>query len=83
MVTVFYFIFTYFIFTYIFLKRFYSFPKGGRKRGRETSMCGCLSRVPLLGTRPTTQACALTGNQPATLWFAGRHSVTELRQPGL
>ena len=26
--------------------------KGGRKRGRETSMCGCLSSVTLLGTWP-------------------------------
>ena len=33
-----------------------------RKKGRETSMCGCLSCA-LLGTWPATQACALTGNQ--------------------
>ena len=26
-------------------------------------MCGCLSHDPLLGTWPTAQACALTGNQ--------------------
>ena len=37
--------------------------KGGRKRGRETSMCGCLSAHSLLGTWPTSQACALTGNR--------------------
>ena len=36
--------------------------KGGRKRGRETSMCGCLMDTPPLGTLPTTPACALTGN---------------------
>ena len=35
--------------------------KGGRKKGRETSMCGCLL-CPLLGTWPATQACALSGN---------------------
>ena len=40
-----------------------------RERGRqgereeETSMCGCLWHVPLLGTWPPTQACALTGNR--------------------
>ena len=34
-----------------------------RKTGRETSMCGCLSHTPPLGTQPATQACALTGNQ--------------------
>ena len=54
-----------FLFHVIFL-RFYLFifSQRGRegKRGRETSMCGCLSR-PLLGTWPTAQACALTGNQ--------------------
>ena len=26
-------------------------------------MCGCHSHVPMLGTWPATQACALTGNQ--------------------
>ena len=26
-------------------------------------MCGCLSRTPLLGTWPNTQACALTRNR--------------------
>ena len=31
------------------------------KRGGETSVCGCLSHTPYLGTRPD-QACALTGN---------------------
>ena len=34
----------------------------GRKRGRETSMCGCLSHTPTAGTCPPTQACALTEN---------------------
>ena len=37
--------------------------KGGRKSGRETSMCGCLLWVcPQLRTWPATQACALIGN---------------------
>ena len=50
----------------IFL-RFYLFifreGKGGIKRGKETSVCGCLSLVHSpLGTWPATQACALTGN---------------------
>ena len=26
-------------------------------------MCACLSHAPPMGTRPTTQACALTGEQ--------------------
>ena len=50
-----------------FKKRFYLFifreGKGERKRGRETSMCGCFSRTPPLGTWPAIQACALTGNR--------------------
>ena len=29
----------------------------------------------LLWTWPTTQPCALTGNQTGDLWFTGRHSV--------
>ena len=48
----------------IFLRfLFYFQRKGGRKRGRETSVPGCLSCAPPLGTWPATQACALTGNQ--------------------
>ena len=40
---------------YLFLER----GKGGRKRWREISVCGCLSCTTYW---PTTQACALTGN---------------------
>ena len=46
----------------LFLKEFYLCTsregKGGRKRGRETSMCGCLSCAPYWGL-DTSQACAL------------------------
>ena len=48
-----------------FFKGFIYSQRGGkvrRKRGRETSMCGCLLCNPQLGTWPTAQACALTGN---------------------
>ena len=46
--------------------------KRGRKRGRETSMCKRnINLLPLarpqLGTWPTTQACALTGNRTSGL----------------
>ena len=37
--------------------------KGGRKRGRETSMCGCLLHTRYSAPGPATQACALTGNR--------------------
>ena len=50
-------------FIYLFLQR----GKGGRKRGRETSMCKrnidqLLLAHPHLGTWLTTQASTLTGN---------------------
>ena len=37
--------------------------KEGENGGRETSVCGCPSHPPPLGTWPATHACALTGNQ--------------------
>ena len=52
--------------TIFFLKILFIFRegKGGTKRGRETSMCGCLVHAPYWGPAwPTTQACALTGDQ--------------------
>ena len=57
-------------FIYLFSER----GEGREKRGRETSMCGCLSRTLPQGTWPATQACALMGIKQATLWFAGWHS---------
>ena len=30
---------------------------------------------PQMGTWPTTQACALTGTEPVTLWFTGQCSI--------
>ena len=77
------------IITIFFLKkRFYLFifrerGKGGRKRGRETSMCGCLSCAPLLETWPATQACALDWEsnwRPFAL--QARTQSTVLCQPG-
>ena len=48
--------------------------KGGRKRSRETSI-GCLSYVPLQGTKPTTQAMCPEWEEPATSCFAGQHPI--------
>ena len=77
---------------WIIFKRFYLFifreEKGGRKRGRETSMCGCLSHAPYW-TWQTIWACARTGNEagdplvfrPALnqwLFLSGSSKVTEL-----
>ena len=49
--------------------------KGGRKRERETSMCGCLSRA--LHWEPGLQPRCVPwlGIKPATLWFTARHSI--------
>ena len=49
---------------FLFLRLLFFLQRGQeRGKGRETSMCGCLSRTPALGTWPATQAHALTGNQ--------------------
>ena len=45
-------------FIYLFLER-----GDGREGQKHHWVVGCLSHTPLLGTRPATQACALTGNQ--------------------
>ena len=45
--------------------------KGGRKIGRERSMCGCLSHAPYRGSGPQP----LLGIKPATFWFTSLHSI--------
>ena len=58
-------------FIYLFLER----GKGGRNRGRETSMCGCFSHTLNWGPGPQPRHVPWLGIEPATLWFAGRHSI--------
>ena len=53
-----YLIFIYFKILFIFRER-----ARERERGRETSVCGCLSRAPIQGMWSATQICAFTGNQ--------------------
>ena len=50
-------------FIYLFLER-----GEGRERGRETSMCGCLSRAPYWGPGPQPRHVPWLGIYPATLW---------------
>ena len=57
--------------------------KGRRKRGRETSMCGWLLYTPYWGPSPQPRHVPWLGIELVTLWFAGRHSITETHQPGL
>ena len=55
-----------------------------KKRGRETSMFGCLYPTLYCGTWPTTQACALPGNQSYRQPFGSQagSQPTEPHQPG-
>ena len=56
--------------------------KGGRRRGRETSMCGCPAPQIPTWTWPTIQACAPTGNWTGDP-SAHRPELTEPHQLGL
>ena len=71
--------FIYVLFFSFFKKRFYLFifreGKGRRKRGRETSMCGCLSYTPYWGPGPQPRHVPWLGIELATLWFTGPHSI--------
>ena len=56
---------------------------GGRERGRETSMCGCFSRIPYWGLGPQPRPCVpdWESDQGHFGSQAGTHS-TEPHQPG-
>ena len=53
------------------------------KRGREASMCGCLSHGPRWGPGLQPRHVLWLGIELATLWFTVRAQSTELHQPGL
>ena len=62
----------------LLLFRYYLFSDRGegRKRGRETSVCGCLSCAPYWGPGPQPRHVPPLGMGPAmTTWFAGGHSI--------
>ena len=61
-----------------FYKRFYLFlerGEGGRRRGREKSMCGCFSHAPYWKPDLQPRHVPWLGVEPATLWFRGQHSI--------
>ena len=60
-----------------FLKRFYLliFRGEGRERGRETSMCCCLSCTPHWGPGPQPSHVPWLGIKQVTPWFSVWHSV--------
>ena len=66
-------------FIYLFLERG---ERKEREKERNINVWLPLTR-PLVGTWPTTQACALTGNWTSNLWFTACTQSTKLHQPGL
>ena len=46
-----------------------------RKRGAETSLCGCLSCVPYWGPGLQPRHMSWLGIEPMTLWFTGQCSI--------
>ena len=65
--------------SFFFKKRFYLFifRERGREgeKGRETSMCGCLSCTPHWGPGPEPRHVPWLGIEPVTLWFSGCHLI--------
>ena len=59
-------------FIYLFIFRE---GKGGRKRRRETSVCGCLSQAPFWGPDLQPRHVPSVGIKTAILWFTGQHSI--------
>ena len=49
--------------------------KGGKKRGREAPICGCLLHVPHWGPGLQPRHVPWLGIEPAILWFADWHST--------
>ena len=65
-------------FIYLFFREW----KGGRKRGRETSMCSCFSCTPHWGPGLQPRRVPWLGIEPETLWVTACDKSTELHQPG-
>ena len=60
---------------FFFLINLFREGKGGRKRGRETSMGGCLLHAPYWGPGPQPRHVPWLGIKMETLWFAGGCSI--------
>ena len=73
--TFFFFLKIFYLFFTFYLIIFFRERKEGRKRGRETSMCGCFSHIPNWGRDPQPRHVPWLGIEPATLWFTGQHSI--------
>ena len=66
---------TFFYFWIFFFKDFIYFLERRGERKRETSMCGCLSCTSYWGPGLQPRHMPWLGIEPATLWFAGLHSI--------
>ena len=64
-----------FIFKKILFIYFQREGKGGRKKGRKTSMCGCLFCASSWGLGLQPKRVPWLGIKPATLWFRGQYSI--------
>ena len=64
---------------FFLVRRFYLFifgqGKGDRKKGRETSVCGCFSHALYWGPGLQLRHVLWLGIELVTLWFTGWHSV--------
>ena len=54
---------------------FFTERKRGRKRGRETPVCGCLSCTPHRGPGLQPRHVPWLGIEPGAPWFTGRYSI--------
>ena len=71
----FFFFFSFFFFFFFKILFILTEGKGRRKRGRETSVCGCLSSTPYRGPGLQPRHMPWLGMEPANLWFTGWHSI--------
>ena len=63
-------------FIFNFLKKILFLDRGREgERGRETSMCGCLSCAPYWGPGPQPRHVLWLGIKPATIWLTGWCSI--------
>ena len=72
-----------FLLLLLILFRFYLSIFREGKKGRETSVCGCLSRGPHWGPGLQPRHGPGLGIELGTLWFAACAQSTEPHQPGL
>ena len=62
--------------TFFFKKKILFISReGGRKKGKETSVCGCLLCAPYWGPGPQPRHVPWLVIEPVIFWFTGQHSI--------